>query len=58
MPIDSEKIMLREKTMHGAVIHANAIENILHPESKFFELHGIWHFLLHEKSFIPFKLRL
>ena len=56
VPIDSEKIMLREKTMHGAVIHANAIENILHPESMFFEMHGIWHFLLHEIMFILFLM--
>jgi hypothetical protein len=58
VPIDSERIMMREKTMYGAVIHANAIENILHPESKFIEIHGIWHFLLHELMFILFLMLL
>lgn len=56
VPIDSERIMMREKTMHGAVIHANAIENLLHPETMFFELHGIWHFLHHEILFVLFLI--
>jgi CHASE2 domain-containing sensor protein len=56
VPIDTSKIMLRDKTMYGSVIHANAIENILHPESKFKELHGIWHVLLHQLLIIGFLL--
>jgi hypothetical protein len=58
VPIDSEKIMLRDKTMHGAVIHANAIENILHPESMFFELVGFWDFLIQEILFVLFLILL
>ena len=56
VPTDTSKIMLRDKTMYGAVIHANAIENILHPESKFKELHGFWHVLLHQLLIIGFLL--
>jgi CHASE2 domain-containing sensor protein len=56
VPTDTTKIMLRDKTMYGAVIHANAIENILHPESKFKELHGFWHVLLHQLLIIGFLL--
>jgi CHASE2 domain-containing sensor protein len=37
VPVDTCKITMRDKTMFGAVIHANAIENILHPEFRFFE---------------------
>jgi hypothetical protein len=58
VPIDPDRIMLREKTMHGAVIHANAIENILHPESKFFEIKGFLDFFLHELLFILFMILL
>lgn len=58
VPIDPDRIMLREKTMHGAVIHANAIENILHPESKFFEIMGFLDVFLHELMFILFLILL
>jgi CHASE2 domain-containing sensor protein len=56
VPIDSKRIMLRDRTMYGAVIHANAVENLIRPESKFYELNGFWQFLLHEILFIGFLL--
>ena len=46
VPTDTSKIMLRDKTMYGSVIHANAIENILHPETKFKELNNFFNILL------------
>jgi CHASE2 domain-containing sensor protein len=46
VPTDTSKIMLRDKTMYGSVIHANAIENILHPETKFKELNSFFNILL------------
>lgn len=58
VPIDPDRIMLREKTMYGAVIHANAIENILHPESKFFEIKGFLDVIFHELLFILFMVLL
>jgi hypothetical protein len=56
VPIDNERIMLREKKMHGAVIHANAVENIIHPDSRFTELSFISDFLFHELLCILFLL--
>jgi hypothetical protein len=44
--------------MYGAVIHANAIENILHPETKFKEFHGVLHILFHQIFIIGFLLLL
>ena len=58
VPTDTSKIMLRDKTMYGSVIHANAIENILHPETKFKEFHGVLHILFHQIFIIGFLLLL
>jgi hypothetical protein len=56
VPTDTSKIMLRDKTMYGSVIHANAIENILHPESKFKELNDFWNILFNQLLIIGFLL--
>jgi hypothetical protein len=34
--------------MPGPVIHANAVENFLHPKEKFFELKGFWFIFLQQ----------
>jgi CHASE2 domain-containing sensor protein len=56
VPIDMERIILREKTMHGVVIQANAIENLLHPESRFWEPGPLLSSILNEIAYILFLL--
>ena len=58
VPTDTSKIMLRDKTMYGSVIHANAIENILHPETKFKELNSFFNILLDQFFIIGMLLLL
>ncbi len=58
VPTDTSKIMLRDKTMYGSVIHANAIENILHPETKFKELNSFFNVLLDQFFIIGMLLLL
>ena len=58
VPTDTSKIMLRDKTMYGSVIHANAIENILHPETKFKELNSFFSILLDQFFIIGMLLLL
>ncbi len=54
VPTDTTSLLLRDKTMNGAVIHANAIENILHPSSRFFELSKFGNIILEQALFILF----
>jgi hypothetical protein len=42
VPVDTSSLFHRDKIMSGTVIHANAIENFLHPEMKFKELSSFW----------------
>ena len=58
VPIDTVNIMLRDRTMYGSVIHANAIENIIHPSSCFSEMSDLQNTILQETLFILFLLLL
>ena len=54
VPCDTSQFILRDKKMYGAVIHANAIENIIHPSSRYLELTKFENMLLEEILFIIF----
>lgn len=54
IPCDTSQFILRDRKMYGAVIHANAIENIIHPSSRFLELSKFENMILEEILFIIF----
>jgi len=54
VPVDPLVMSGREKIMPGPVIHANAIENFLHPEEMFYEFKGFWSGLLQQIAYILF----
>ena len=54
IPCDTSQFILRDRKMYGAVIHANAIENIIHPSSRYLELSIFENMLLEEILFIIF----
>ena len=54
IPCDTSQFTLRDRKMYGAVIHANAIENIIHPSSRYFELTKLENMILDEIIFIFF----
>ncbi len=56
VPVDINDLAIREKTMYGAVIHANAIENILNPKKRFIELSPWGYFVIYEVLYILFLM--
>tara|TARA_B110000285_G_C15117479_1_gene615017 strand:+ start:340 stop:1446 length:1107 start_codon:yes stop_codon:yes gene_type:complete len=54
VPTDMKNITNRLPSMYGSVIHANAIENILHPETHFREWNGLWFIIFKELLIIAF----
>jgi hypothetical protein len=48
VPVDPMAMTGREKIMPGPVIHANAVENFLHPKEMFYELKGFWFIFLQQ----------
>jgi CHASE2 domain-containing sensor protein len=56
VPVDTNNVANRERIMPGAVIHANALENIIHPKNKFSEWKGLTLLLLTELVFLLYLI--
>ncbi len=56
VPIDINDIAIRERTMYGAVIHANAIENIINVQKRFYELSPLGYLVIYELLYILFLM--
>jgi CHASE2 domain-containing sensor protein len=56
VPVDTANVANRERIMPGAVVHANAVENILHPEEKFSEWKGWSLYLALELIFLLYLI--
>jgi hypothetical protein len=56
VPVDTSEVANRERIMAGVVIHANAIENILHPNQAFFEWKGWSLWIFTEAFFLAYLL--
>jgi hypothetical protein len=56
VPVDTTNVANRERIMPGAVVHANAVENILHPEEMFSEWKGWTLYLAMELIFLLYLI--
>jgi hypothetical protein len=54
VPTDTLSLTNRDPVMFGAVIHANAVENILHPETTFKEWKGTFYQLMVNLFYLAF----
>jgi hypothetical protein len=54
VPTDTLTLTNRDPVMYGAVIHANAVENILHPETTFREWNGTFYHLMVNLFYLAF----